>query len=206
MEPLHQEPGSLLPPLAELRRALARTVVMHGRVRRRTSALLNLRLQKCASTLMKTVFEPEWCAGKLKTGGGPMVCTTLRKLKQGKCKRVANRPSCWLNVYDYSFMEGVDVGWGGAEFGEKLSSLATKVRYVDGHFKFGLHGLFHGARPDQYTYITSVRDPVHRIVSQHRWWAKAWKLPGTLDEWVRGELPLGKGFGGYMIGNHMTRV
>ena len=135
-----------------------------------------------------------------------MVCTTLRKLKQGKCKRVVNRPSCWLNIYDYSFMEGVGAGWGGAEFHAKLDALATRVRYVDGHFKFGLHGLFHGARSDQYTYITSVRDPVRRVVSQHRWWVKAWKLPGTLEEWIKGELPLGRGFGGYMIGNHMTRV
>src|SRR5438105_4223765 len=41
---------------------------------------------------------------------------------------------------------------------------ASPVRVISGHFTFGLHA----ALPQPFTYITILRDPVKRLVSQFR--------------------------------------
>lgn len=75
-------------------------------------------------------------------------------------------------------------------------------RLVSGHFQYGLHRIGHRGT---FTYVTSLRDPVTRVISWWNW--SIGRVPdaapnATFETFLSEDLP----FGGFQKSNHMVRV
>ena len=85
----------------------------------------------------------------------------------------------------------------------------TSARMVSGHYKYGVHEVGH--RAGGYVYVTALRDPIRRVLSQWNWWCtlsgRSMIHVSTFDQWLRSELRWrNPSYGYYMLSNHMTRV
>ena len=115
---------------------------------------------------------------------------------------------CIPFLYSYCFVERYHSKMT-AEEKHAVRGYLTHARMVSGHFKYGVHEVGH--RKGGYLYVTALRDPIRRVLSQWNWWCT---LAGremihlsTFDQWLRSELRWrNPSYGYYMLTNHMTRV
>ncbi len=121
---------------------------------------------------------------------------------------------CIRNIYSYSYLRRYHERMTKAEK-QAVELYFKSARFITGHFRFGIHEI---SSRESFTYVTMLRSPVSRIVSQWNWWVRKREdgLPGTQKEalenatfdqflWDRIDGPQ-PGFGGYMKSNHITRV
>uniref|UniRef100_A0A7S0RBE4 Sulfotransferase n=1 Tax=Pyramimonas obovata TaxID=1411642 RepID=A0A7S0RBE4_9CHLO len=200
-----------------------------------------LRLQKAGSSSLAHGFMPLWKNDaerdiwtKMEHDGqcGILRCTMRAgrlpaeaSLNQKECggiratkgisRAFTDKPIYMSAMYSYTLPETL-LDYKGAEFPqllERVREYFSNFAVVSGHFKFGLHQLGHRG---EFNYVTTLRDPVQRVLSQWNWWKVApfpprKGAPGSvhkselkgmgLDEWLSNpEMHV------YMKNNHMTRV
>lgn len=85
----------------------------------------------------------------------------------------------------------------------RLEAAFRSSRLVSGHFAYGLHRIAHRGA---FTYVTSIREPLARVVSWWNW--NAWRLPQAFpdldfDGFLKSDHLR---YGGYQKSNHMVRV
>jgi hypothetical protein len=115
---------------------------------------------------------------------------------------------CIPFLYSYCFAERYRSKMT-AEERRAVRGYLTHARMVSGHFKYGVHEVGH--RTGGYLYVTALRDPVRRVLSQWNWWCtlagREMVHKSTFDQWLRSELQWrNPSYGYYMLSNHMTRV
>jgi hypothetical protein len=86
----------------------------------------------------------------------------------------------------------------------RLRGFFENARMVSGHFQHGLHRIGHRGT---FAYVTTIRDPVSRVVSWWNWNLQLGRMESkpfnvTFDEFLYGNLP----YGGFQKDNHMVRV
>ena len=114
---------------------------------------------------------------------------------------------CIPFIYSYSFEE---------RYRSHMSTMEKRVvngylshaRMVSGHFKYGVHALGHSG---VYTYVTALRDPIRRVLSQWNWWCvrpnRKMVHKSTFTQWINHKMAhRDPTYGHYMLSNHMTRM
>ena len=105
------------------------------------------------------------------------------------------------NVYSYQYLENVRR----LPVAERVlvEDMFNAAHLVSGHFQYGIHeiGNQHGFR-----YVTAVREPIARLLSQWNWWCSR---DSGVTEIIESNLTLAeyiRGGGIYMLDNHQVRV
>ena len=141
----------------------------------------------------------------------------LREIKLPRMRFNARRrptptADCVNSVYSYCFVERFEREMS-SDDKDVVSAYFAGARVVSGHMAYGLHTLLPSRKGRAYAYVTAVRDPVLRVISQWNWWVFNDREPirkSVLDDWLKGELKDSSGwpsdYGDYMVRNHQTRV
>ena len=114
---------------------------------------------------------------------------------------------CIPFVYSYSIVERYRLRMSAMEK-RVVHGYMSHARMVSGHFKYGIHALGHSG---SYTYVTALRDPIRRVLSQWNWWCsrpeRKMVHASTFHQWINHKMTHSDpSYGHYMLSNHMTRV
>ena len=114
---------------------------------------------------------------------------------------------CIPFIYSYSFKERYSTSMSTMER-RVVNGYMSHARMVSGHFKYGVHALGHLG---VYTYVTALRDPIRRVLSQWNWWCarpeRKMVHKSTFTQWINHEMTHSDpSYGHYMLSNHMTRM